>query len=327
VFFKVRAATEIYTLSYALALHAALSICMAARLTGRELALVPASVGAERRSLIEGYCEPWVKVQTIPFDTATGLLDLDRIREALSDQIACVYFEMPGFLGTIETQALQIAGLARDAGAMTVVGVDPISLGVLEAPPRYGADIVCGEIQSLGIHMHYGGGLGGFVASSDSERLVSEYPMFLIGLGPTAVEGEYGGEVVWDRLYIQRGDPRGHRHHPEPVRDRGRRLHGAARPARPSGARAGHAQPPPTPPDGWASGGRSPALRRRSSRSSCRLRSRRTVAGSTAPRERGPRGPDLSSHPWSSGRARCSASPRSTPKPIDRLAGELEEVL
>jgi glycine dehydrogenase subunit 1 len=56
--------------------------------------------------------------------------------------------------------------------------------------------------------MHYGGGLGGFVASQDTERFVSEYPMFLIGLGPTAVEGEYGfGEVVWDRTsYIQRGD-------------------------------------------------------------------------------------------------------------------------
>ncbi len=45
---------------------AATSICMAARLTGRELALVPASVGAERRSLIEGYCEPWVELADDP---------------------------------------------------------------------------------------------------------------------------------------------------------------------------------------------------------------------------------------------------------------------
>jgi len=187
---------------------AATSICMAARLTGRQAALVPASVGAERRSLIEGYCEPWVALETVPFDARTGLLDLDRVRDAMSEQIACVYFEMPGFLGVIETQAEQIAELAREAGAMTVVGVDPISLGVLEAPPRYGADIVCGDIQPLGIHMHYGGGLAGFVASPDSERFVSEYPMFLIGLGTTAVEGEYAfGEVVWDRTsYIQRGD-------------------------------------------------------------------------------------------------------------------------
>lgn len=187
---------------------AATAICMAARITGRRGALLPASIGSERRSLIEGYCEPWVDVTTIPFDLATGLLELGRVRDALSDQTACVYFEMPGFLGVVETQAQELAALARNAGALTVVGVDPISLGVLEAPPRYGADIVCGELQPLGIHMHYGGGLAGFVASPDTEQYVSEYPMFLIGLGPTAVEGEYGfGEVVWERTsYIQRGD-------------------------------------------------------------------------------------------------------------------------
>ncbi len=187
---------------------AATAICMAARITGRRVALVPASMGAERRSLIEGYCEPWVETVTIPFDPSTGLLELDRIRDALSEDTACIYLEAPGFLGVVETQAPEISALAREMGALTVVGVDPISLGVLEAPPRYGADIVCGELQPLGIHMHYGGGLAGFVASPDTEQFVSEYPMFLIGLGPTAVDGEYAfGEVVWERTsYVQRGD-------------------------------------------------------------------------------------------------------------------------
>jgi glycine dehydrogenase subunit 1 len=187
---------------------AATSICMASRITSRGVALLPGSIGAERRSLIEGYCEPWVDIVTIPFDPATGLLELDRIRGALSAETACVYLEMPGFLGIVETQAEEIAALARGVGALTVVGVDPISLGVLEAPPRYGADIVCGELQPLGIHMHYGGGLAGFVASADTEQFVSEYPLFLIGLGPTVVEGEYAfGEVVWERTsYVKRGD-------------------------------------------------------------------------------------------------------------------------
>lgn len=187
---------------------AATSICMAARITGRGVALVPASIGSERRSIIEGYCEPWVETVTIPFDAATGLLEIDRARDALSSDTACIYLEMPGYLGVIESQAAELAALAREAGALTVVGVDPISLGMLEAPTRYGADIVCGELQPLGIHMHYGGGLAGFVASADTEQFVSEYPMFLIGLGPTSVEGEYAfGEVRWDRTsYVQRGD-------------------------------------------------------------------------------------------------------------------------
>ena len=131
-----------------------------------------------------------------------------RAAAALGDDTACVYVENPGYLGTIETQAAQIASLAHDAGAFLVVGVDPVSLGVLEAPPRYGADVVCGELQPLGVHMHYGGGLAGFVATSDEERWVAEYPTFLIGMTPTVVEGEYGfGEVAWERMsYVQRGD-------------------------------------------------------------------------------------------------------------------------
>jgi glycine dehydrogenase subunit 1 len=144
----------------------------------------------------------------IPFDADSGLLDLEELRRALSEEVACVYFEMPGFLGAIETQAAEIAGLAHEVEALCVVGIDPISLGVLDAPTRYGADMVCGELQSLGVHMHYGGGLAGFVASPDEERFVSEYPTFLIGLGPTEAEGEHAfGEVVWDRTcYVKRAD-------------------------------------------------------------------------------------------------------------------------
>jgi glycine dehydrogenase subunit 1 len=187
---------------------AATSICMAARITERPVAVVPASIGAERRSIVEGYCEPWVELVTISFDPASGLLDVAELRNVLSEEVACVYFEMPGFLGTIETQAEEIARLAHEVGALCVAGVDPISLGVLDAPTHYGADMVCGELQSLGVHMHYGGGLAGFVASPDEERFISEYPTFLIGVGPTAVDGEYAfGEVVWERTsYVQRGD-------------------------------------------------------------------------------------------------------------------------
>jgi glycine dehydrogenase subunit 1 len=144
----------------------------------------------------------------VPFDRATGALDLDALGAALSDDVACVYVENPGYLGTIEAGSHHIADLAHAAGALSVVGVDAVSLGVLEAPPRYGADIVCGELQGLGIHMHYGGGLAGFVATPDEEHYVAEYPMYLVGLSPTGVDGEYGfGEVLWERMsYVQRGD-------------------------------------------------------------------------------------------------------------------------
>jgi glycine dehydrogenase subunit 1 len=186
---------------------AATALCMAGRLTGRSAVLVPASVAPERRSVIRGYCRPWVEVVEVPFEPGTGLVDLAALRGALSVDTAAVYVENPGYLGTIETRSAEIAAAAHEAGAMLVAGVDPISLGVLEAPPRYGADIVCGELQPLGIHMHYGGGLAGFVATPDEERFVSEYPTFLVGLSRND-HGEWGfGEVVWERMsYVTRGE-------------------------------------------------------------------------------------------------------------------------
>ena len=196
-------AVSLPTIDWAAA--AATAICMAARVTGRASALVPASMSRERLSVVEGYCRPWVSIERMPFDPESGLVDLAAFRQALSEDTACVYLENPGYLGTIEIGAPEIAALAHEAGALAVVGVDPISLGVLEAPPLYGADIVCGELQPLGIPMHFGGGLAGFVASADTEELVSEYPTFLIGLEQTT-EGEYGfGEVTWERTsYVQR---------------------------------------------------------------------------------------------------------------------------
>jgi glycine dehydrogenase subunit 1 len=80
------------------------------------------------------------------------------------------------------------------------VGADPISLGVLKPPADYGADIVCGDIQPLGMHMGYGGGHAGYIATRDEEKYVMEYPSRLFGITPTSVPGEYGfGDVAYER--------------------------------------------------------------------------------------------------------------------------------
>ena len=71
------------------------------------------------------------------------------------------------------------------------MGVDPVSLGILAAPGTYGADIVVGSIQPLGIHMNCGGGLGGFIASRDEPRYAHEYPTLMISIAQST-HGEYG---------------------------------------------------------------------------------------------------------------------------------------
>ena len=80
------------------------------------------------------------------------------------------------------------------------VGVDPISLGVLEPPAHYGGDITVGDVQSLGIPMQWGGGEGGFVATRDEPVYVAEFPSLLFGITETTEPGEYGfGEVFYER--------------------------------------------------------------------------------------------------------------------------------
>jgi glycine dehydrogenase subunit 1 len=90
--------------------------------------------------------------------------------------------------------------MAHAVGALCVVGADPSSLGVLKPPADYGADIVCGDIQCLGVHMQCGGGHGGFIATRDEAEFVKQFPSRLFGIAPTSVSGEYGfGDVAYER--------------------------------------------------------------------------------------------------------------------------------
>jgi glycine dehydrogenase subunit 1 len=173
---------------------------MAGRITGRNVALLPATVMPDKLSMVRGYIQPDMRAELVPFDPATGLMDMKALRQQLGPRTAAVFIENPSYLGFLEKQAEEIGRIAHESGAIFVVGVDPISLGVINPPVEYGGDIVCGDIQSLGIHMNYGGGQAGFIASRDEEKFVMEFPSRLFGVATTRVEGEYGfGDVAYER--------------------------------------------------------------------------------------------------------------------------------
>jgi glycine dehydrogenase subunit 1 len=151
----------------------------------------------ERLAVIRTYCEPremarHIDVVLVEHDPATGLVDPADLARKLSSATAAVYLENPSYLGLVESGAPAIAQLARAAGAETIVGVDPISLGVLAPPGAFGADIVVGTTQPLGVHMSCGGGVGGFIATRDEERYAREYPTLLVSLFDTIEPGERG---------------------------------------------------------------------------------------------------------------------------------------
>jgi FKBP-type peptidyl-prolyl cis-trans isomerase 2 len=88
----------------------------------------------------------------------------DLVRERAGDDAAAVIFQQPNVFGILEN-APELAAAAKDAGALAIAHVDPVSLGVLEAPGNYGADLAIGEGQSAGNYQSYAGPHYGFLAS------------------------------------------------------------------------------------------------------------------------------------------------------------------
>jgi glycine dehydrogenase subunit 1 len=197
--------------SYSWGTVAGNAIRMASRMNGRREVLIPRSIGPERLATIGTFCksvreEKSIQITSIDYDEKTGLMNLEDLNTKISSDTAAVYFENPTYLGSIESQGDAISQIAHKNGAESIVGVDPISLGALAPPSDYGADLVVGTAQPLGVHMHYGGGLFGFIASRDDERYISEYPSWLISIAETVREGEYGfGFTKFERTsYIGR---------------------------------------------------------------------------------------------------------------------------
>ena len=183
--------------SYSWGTVAGMAMRMACRMTDKREVLVPKNISPERSATIKTFCksvkkESDILIKEIEYDPETGLMDLEDLKLKISQNIAAVYFENPTFLGPVESQGEKISEIARSHGVESIVGVDPISLGILSPPSNYGADIVVGNAQPLGIHMNYGGGLFGFISTRDEERYVAEYPSWLMSIGATTEEGEYG---------------------------------------------------------------------------------------------------------------------------------------
>ena len=72
----------------------------------------------------------------------------------------------PNFLGSVE-EVEALGAAARERGALLVVAVDPMTLGVLRPPGECGADIALGEGQPLGNRLDFGGPSFGFFCATE----------------------------------------------------------------------------------------------------------------------------------------------------------------
>ena len=136
-----------------------------------------ASVHPEYRRNLETYLAH-LGTELVTVGTPQGYVAPQELEKAVDGRTACVVVQHPNFFGCLE-EVEAMAEIAHRAGALFVVSVDPISLGLLKRPGQYGADIVVAEGQGLGCPMAFGGPYLGIMACR--EQFVRRMPGRLVG--------------------------------------------------------------------------------------------------------------------------------------------------
>ena len=150
---------------------------MALRITRRQRLVLARTLHPEYRQVLATYIRHLgFELVEVPY-SPDGQVDTLRLDSALNDQTAAVVIQSPNFFGTLE-RAEEIAEIAHRQGALLVVSVtEPLSLALVKPPA--GADIVCGEAQSFGVPVAFGGPYAGFLACQ--ERYLRQMPGRLVG--------------------------------------------------------------------------------------------------------------------------------------------------
>src|SRR4029077_2105488 len=122
--------------------------------TGREKLVVTEATNPQVRQVVKTYASGFgLEIVEVPH--RDGTTDPDELERAAADA-AAVIFQQPNFFGCLEP-APECVARASDAGALAIAHVDLLSLGVLEAPGRYGAALALGEGQAAGNFPSFGG--------------------------------------------------------------------------------------------------------------------------------------------------------------------------
>jgi glycine dehydrogenase subunit 1 len=130
--------------------------------TGRSRVVITEATNPQVRQVVKTYA-PGFGLEVVEVPHRGGTTDPGDVRAAAEDA-AAVIFQQPNMFGCLEA-APDLAVAADDAGALPVAHVDPLSLGVLDAPGNYGCALALGEGQAAGNVPSYGGPHYGFLAA------------------------------------------------------------------------------------------------------------------------------------------------------------------
>ncbi|HPZ18332.1 MAG TPA: aminomethyl-transferring glycine dehydrogenase subunit GcvPA [Fervidobacterium sp.] len=153
------------------------ALLMAARINGKKKMLVAKTINPEYRTVARTYTKPaGITIDEINYNRS-GRIDVEMLRSKIDDDTSAVAVAYPNFFGIVED--LKSLRELIPENIVFIVVAEPVSLAILEAPGKFGADIVVGEGQSLGVTPNLGGpGIGFFTTL---EKHVRKMPGRIIG--------------------------------------------------------------------------------------------------------------------------------------------------
>jgi len=135
---------------------------MALRITGRSRVILDGAVNPFAREIVLSYLAN-LEAEAIVVPPLGGLTDRAGLLSRLDKSVAAVIVQNPNFFGVVDDPA-DLAAASHERGALLIVSVYPISLGLLKSPGEMGADLAVGDGQSLGNPLSFGGPSFGILA-------------------------------------------------------------------------------------------------------------------------------------------------------------------
>jgi glycine dehydrogenase subunit 1 len=150
---------------------------MAIRVTGRTKIIMDSGLNMIYRTMLYTYMSN-LNIEFVETPVIHGQSSRDEIFRHLDEKTAAVITQNPNFFGAVDDHS-DIVEKAHSAGALAVISVYPVSLGMLKTPAEMGADIATGEGQSLGLPLSFGGPYLGFIACK--QALTRKMPGRIVG--------------------------------------------------------------------------------------------------------------------------------------------------
>lgn len=154
------------------------AIFMATSQTKRKKVLISKTLNPRVIDVIKTYTK-FRNIEIVLIDEKNYIIDLEDLNYKLDDQVAAVVVQNPNFYGQIELYD-EVVEKIKNNKSLLVMNVDLSTLSVIKTPGEIGADIVCGDAQTLGIPLSFGGPYIGFMATT--EKLMRKLPGRIVGM-------------------------------------------------------------------------------------------------------------------------------------------------